>query len=342
MNKTIIALAIAAALPVAAQADMTLSGSVSTKYKSTGVIDTDAALTVSSSAVLANGMTATATFGVLEDTDGDSANSGSASLAGDFGTLTMGHIDADGAFQSGDVAGVVPDTTESASTTASTVYGIHFSGSAAGLTIAAQVNASTGASGKTTQSPAGDEESGAQTKSTQIGATYNLDGLSVGYSYASDAADAENITDGTDGVKEGQSVFGVSYSFGDLVVSAGKQNLKTTAASPDALVSATYTMTADALTIVAQMDNTPSGDYQIDTTYAFTDAISLSSEIDSTAGKETTLVATYTMDDTVVSIAKTDDGTTDASIALDYGTATLTAARNGGDAESSLTYKVSF
>ena len=341
MNKTIIALAIAAALPVAAQADMTLSGSVSTKYKSTGAIDTDAALTVSSSAVLANGMTATATFGVLEDTDGDSANSGSASLAGDFGTLTMGHIDADGAFQSGDVAGVVPDTTESASTTASTVYGIHFSGTAAGLTIAAQVNAETGASGSSTMTGT-DEESGAQTKSTQIGATYNLDGLSVGYSYASDAADAENITDGTDGVKEGQSVFGVSYSFGDLVVSAGKQNLKTTAASPDALVSATYTMTADALTIVAQMDNTPSGDYQIDTTYAFTDAISLSSEIDSTAGKETTLVATYTMDDTVVSISKTDDGTTDASIALDYGTATLTAARNGGDAESSLTYKVSF
>ena len=341
MNKTIIALAIAAALPVAAQADMTLSGSVSTKYKSTGAIDTDAALTVSSSAVLANGMTATATFGVLEDTDGDSANSGSASLAGDFGTLTMGHIDADGAFQSGDVAGVVPDTTESASTTASTVYGIHFSGSAAGLTIAAQVNAETGASGSSTITGT-DEESGAQTKSTQIGATYNLDGLSVGYSYASDAADAENVTDGTDGVKEGQSVFGVSYSFGDLVVSAGKQNLKTTATSPDALVSATYTMTADALTVVAQMDNTPSGDYQIDTTYAFTDAISLSSEIDSTTGKETTLVATYTMDDTVVSISKTDDGTTDASIALDYGTATLTAARNGGDAESSLTYKVSF
>ena len=341
MNKTIIALAIAAALPVAAQADMTLSASVSTKYKSTGAIDTDAALTVSSSAVLANGMTATATFGVLEDTDGDSANSGSASLAGDFGTLTMGHIDADGAFQSGDVAGVVPDTTESASSTASTVYGIHFSGSAAGLTIAAQVNAETGASGSSTITGT-DEESGAQTKSTQIGATYNLDGLSVGYSYASDAADAENITDGTDGVKEGQSVFGVSYSFGDLVVKAGKQNLKTTATSPDALVSATYTMTADALTVVAQMDNTPSGDYQIDTTYAFTDAISLSSEIDSTTGKETTLVATYTMDDTVVSISKTDDGTTDASIALDYGTATLTAARNGGDAESSLTYKVSF
>ena len=35
MNKTLIALAIAAALPVAAQADMTLSGSVTTEYTNT-------------------------------------------------------------------------------------------------------------------------------------------------------------------------------------------------------------------------------------------------------------------------------------------------------------------
>jgi len=343
MKKTIIALAIAAALPVAAQADTVLSGSVTSKYKSTGVIDTDAALTVTSTQELANGMTATATFGVLEDEDGDSANSGTGTLHGDFGKLTMGHIDADNAFQSGDVAGVVPDTTESASTTASTVYGIHYSGTAAGLTLEAQVNASTGATGKTATNSGGDEETGAQTKSTQIGATYILNDLSIGYSYASDAADAENVTDGTDGVSEGQSVFGVSYSFGDLVVKAGKQNLKAASSvSPDALVSATYTMTADALTVKAQMDNTPSGDYQIDTTYAFSDAISLSSEIDSTTGKETTLVATYTLDDAVVSIAKTDDGTTDASIALSYGKAVITAARNGGDAESSLSYSVSF
>ena len=65
MNKTLIALAIAAALPVAAQADMTLSGSVSTNYTDQGVVDTDATLSLSASEVLANGMTATATFDVL-------------------------------------------------------------------------------------------------------------------------------------------------------------------------------------------------------------------------------------------------------------------------------------
>jgi hypothetical protein len=340
MNKTIIALAIAAALPVAAQADATISGSVTTKYKNTGVIDTDASLTISSTEVLANGMTATATFGILEDTDGDAANSGTASLSGDFGALTMGSIDADAAFQAGDVAGVVADTTESASSTASTSYGIHYAGTAAGLSVAAQLNASTGASGKAAASPAADEDSGTQIKSTQMSATYDLNGMSIGYSYASDAADNHSVLN--DGVMEGQSVFGVSYAFGDLVVSAGKQNLKTTAVSPDALVSATYTMAVDAFTIVAQMDNTPSGDYQIDTSYAFSDAISLSSEIDSTAGKETTLVATYTAGDMTASVSKTDDGTTDASIGLDYGNADVTVARDGGDEETSISYSVAF
>ena len=53
MNKTLIALAITAALPVAAQADMTLSGSVSTKYTQGGVITTDAAFGLATSEVLA-------------------------------------------------------------------------------------------------------------------------------------------------------------------------------------------------------------------------------------------------------------------------------------------------
>jgi len=63
MNKTLIALAIAAALPVAAQADATLSGTLTSKYKSLdSSIDTDSRLTVASSEVLTNGMTATASF----------------------------------------------------------------------------------------------------------------------------------------------------------------------------------------------------------------------------------------------------------------------------------------
>ena len=65
MNKTLIALAIAATLPVAAVADVTISGSLSSKYKNTGAIDTYTRLSIASSEVLANGMTATASFAIL-------------------------------------------------------------------------------------------------------------------------------------------------------------------------------------------------------------------------------------------------------------------------------------
>jgi len=318
MNKTLIALAIAAALPVAAQADVTISGSVTTKLLNTGVIDTDAALTVASSEVLANGMTATATFDILEN----SKSQGTATLTGDFGAITAGEIDADGAFQAGDVAGTVANTTHGVSSTASTVYGIHFAGTSAGLTVAAQLNASTDGAKVATLA-----------KSTQMSATYDFNGVTAGYSYAS----GDSSSDGTAGVNVAVTAFGVSYAFGDLAVTAGKAST-----ADDSVVSATYTIAVDALTIVAQMDNTPSGDYQVDMTYALSDAVSLTSEIDSTAGKQTTLVASYTSGDMTASVSKTDDGTTDASIALDYGNADLTVARNGGTEESSITYKVAF
>jgi len=370
MNKTLIALAIAAALPVAAQADATISGTLTSKYKNTGAIDTDSRLSVASSEVLANGMTATATFSITADTDDDTENSGTATLSGDFGSLTVGSIDADGAFQAGDVGGAVPDTTDSTSSTASTVYGVHFSGSVAGLTVAAQVNANTGATGSSAAAAAAKAAaagggtvagnlytpataSTAKTKSTQVGVSYEVNGLTVGYAYASaDAKDGNTTTH--NGVHEGQSAVGASYAMGDLVVSVGKQNLKdggTT--SKDALVSATYTMTADALTIVAQADNAPSGDYQLNLSYALSDAFSISSEVDK--GKTTTMVGTYTEGDMTFTVARQDDNTTDASIALDYGNADLTIGRVGERAASHadigrakaaqyshVTYKVAF
>jgi len=298
---------------------------------------------------LANGMTATAGFSITADTDDDTENSGTATLAGDFGTLTVGSIDADGAFQAGDVGGAVPDTTESTSSTASTVYGVHFSGSAAGLTIAAQVNANTGASGSsavvaqanntnTTNAVAASDSS--KVKSTQMSATYEVNGLSLGYAYASADATGANTNAATgvvahNGVHEGQSAVGASYAMGDLVVSVGKQNLKDTATSPDALVSATYTMNADSLTIVAQADNSPSGDYQLNMTYVLSDAFSVSSEVDK--GKTTTMVGTYTEGDMTFTVARQDDNTTDASIALDYGNADLTIGRVGARAAGTLT-----
>ena len=323
MNKTLIALAIAAALPVAAQADMTLSGSVTTEFVNTGVVDTDAALSLSASEVLANGMTATATFDVL---DGESQ--GSASLAGDFGTLTVGEIDSDGAFQAADVGGVV-DNTEDADEDGTTVSGVHFTTTQAGLSLSAQLNATSGADAVVSE-----------TRSTQLGMTYDLNGLTVGYAYAS--ADADS-TDGPTGVTAAMNAFGVSYAFGDLAITAGKQNLSASGAvSPDAIVSATYTMTVDALTVTAQTDTKPSGDYQIDLSYAMSDELTLSSEIDSTTGKKTTLVATYASGNMTASVTKTDAGDTDAKLALDLGNADLSLFRDGSNSDTSVTYSVAF
>ncbi len=176
------------------------------------------------SEVLANGMTAAANFLILADSDDDTANQGTAFLAGDFGTLTADEIDADGSSQAGDVAGIVSDTTYSTDDTTSNAQGISYSGSVADFAIAAQVNANTNAAkvGDVAEvegvaGPVGNNYSAGKTaplKSTQMSATYDFSGLTVGYGYASasDKADNRNSTK-HDGVNEGQSVSSVAYSF---------------------------------------------------------------------------------------------------------------------------------
>jgi hypothetical protein len=319
MNKTLIALAIAAALPVAAQADATLSGSVSTTYTQGGAIETDAALSISSSEVLANGMTATATFDVLA---GD--NQGTASLAGDFGKLTIGDIDSDGAFQAGDVGTVVGDSTD-ADEDSTSVFGVHFAGGAGGLNITAQVNANTAAD--KTVTVASPEIDG-----SQMGVSYDLNGLMVGYAYTSAKASADTV----DGVMEAQNVLGVSYAFGDLVVKAGKSSVQ-----DDVFVTAAYTVSVDGLTAVAQMDTSPSGDYQIDLSYAVNDALTISAQIDDSE-THTSMGAAYTAGDMTFSISRDDEGYSDASVALDFGNADLSVDRDGSDSETSMTYTVAF
>jgi len=318
MNKTLIALAIAAALPVAAQADMTLSGSVSTNYTDQGIIDTDAALTATVSEVLANGMTATATFNVLGT---ESQDASTATLTGDFGTLTAGSFLNDAAFQFGDVGGAVA-LTDDADDGGNTISGIHFTTSQAGLSIAAQVNAATDAAAGTAD----------ETRSTQIGATYDFNGVTVGYAYASADADANLAT----GVNSAMSAFGVAYTMGDISITAGKDSVDS-----DTDFNVSYTTAMDSLTVTASMDN--DSEYQIDLGYALAGGLALSAEIDSDA-TATSMGVSYTSGDLTASVTKTDDKTTDASIALDFGNADLELARDGGtnNGETSVTYTVAF
>ena len=169
MNKTLIALAIAATLPVAAVADVTISGSLTSKYKNTGAIDTYTRLSIASSEVLANGMTATASFAILADTEKQDI----ATLSGDFVTLTVGEIDSDGTFQAGGVVDVASDNAYSRDSKAATVFSVAYSGSVTGLTVAVQVN-----------SAADTARVGLKAKSSQMSGTDKMNGLRAGYASA--------------------------------------------------------------------------------------------------------------------------------------------------------------
>ena len=295
MKKSIIALAIAAALPVAAQADATISGSVKVTYASGGAVTNTAALKIASSEVLANGMTATASMNILSSTD-----SGVASLAGDFGTLTMGKIDDDAAFQAGDIGGRVGD---SSGTTTTNTYtnGVHYAGTVANLTVAAQTNGT----------------------STQASATYDFNGLALGFATA-DAAAA------TDGVTGDMTAVGATYSFGDLSVKVGKASTE-----GKAVGSVTYATTVEAIAITA----TASSDSSSSVKAVYTlDGIALTAKAArSSAGvTSNSLSATYTSGD----LTLTADDSNTVSAALDLGNADLSVKRETGT--TTMTYTVAF
>jgi len=277
MNKTIIALAIAAALPVAAQADATISGSVEASVVAGGVTTIESSVTLASSEVLANGMTATASISVLGADD-----AGTAGLTGDFGTLTFGSgIDDEAGTRHGDVGGVMPTD----ASTANSVNGVTYSGEFAGLSVAV-------AHGQTI---------------TSMGATFDFNGMTVG------ALSQGDVT-----------AFGASYAFGDLTVSGGK------ASNDDALISATYSTTLDALTLTATADN--SDDISASVAYTL-EGITVTAAYD---GTDTDLSASYTSGNLTVS-ANSDS---EVSAALDLGNADLEVSREAG--ATSMTYTVAF
>ena len=218
MKKSLIALAVAAALPVAAQADVTLSGDVSVKYTLGSKLNpvTEASLSASSSEVLSNGMTATASFDVL----GNDAQ-GNVSLSGDFGTVTGGTA----AATLSDVA----DTATKVNDEDADLDGISYAGSIAGLSVHAMA-------GKF------DEDDTAVTTLVdyvEYGASYDLNGLTI-----SGDSTSENGVASTS--------LSASYSFGDLTVTATKDEDK------DAVVDAAYSATMGdlAVTVEAGSDDT--------------------------------------------------------------------------------------
>jgi len=318
MKKSLIALAVAAALPVAAQADFSLSGSVTAKVSDSSKVDTDTSFIVTVEEQLANGMTAKADFEVMV-ADG---NRGTASLAGDFGSLTAGAVDSDAAFQAGDVAELV-DNTVDADDEDTKVQGFHVATNLGDMQMQLQRNAATGADGAIV----------ANVASTQMGLTYNLDGLSIGAAYSS--ADADTSRPG--GVNTGINAYGFSYSFGDLTFQAGKQeNMK-------AQSKVAYTATMDAFALEATIWGGNTRSHKFVGTYTVNSGLSITATAEK--NKDIKYGATYTAGDLTLDATVDSNDKDTISAALDMGNADLTLEvqdSNTANKVTSLTYKVAF
>ncbi len=290
MKKSLIALAVAAALPVAAQADVTLSGSIEVEYTlgSSLAPAMDTALSISSTEVLANGMTATASMNVLSAADA----SGTVTLSGDFGSLTGGTSAATLA----DVANSSTDTNDEDAD----LLGVAYSGSFAGLSVHAKAGTF-------------DDDDTAATNTveySEYGASYDLNGLTL-----SGVTDTE--TDGA--VETTTTTMSASYAFGDLTVSASKDQ------GADAVVKAAYSATMGDLAVSASAES--DDDWDLSVTYSLGD-ISITATDDEEAGgadisasyssgalslsvdSDSEVVVGYAMGNAGLSMTRDDDATT--------------------------------
>jgi hypothetical protein len=286
MKKSVIALAVAAALPVAAQADTILSGSVAVEYKLGAIHEPsiETKLSAKSSEKLANGMDVTTSFNVLGD-----KTQGTASLSSDdFGVIKGGSA----AKTLVDVA----DGDDGVNEHDADLNGIAYTGNFAGI----DVNASTG------KFDENDSAITALVKYNTYGASYEFNGLTVtGQSTK-------------EGIKSATRKYTASYAFGDLTVSGSKSD------GADAVVKAAYVVTRGDLKVTASADS--ADDWDLEAVYTMGDlaltakddeqaggakvsakyvAGELSLEVDS----DSKVVVAYDMGNADLSMTRDDDDT---------------------------------
>jgi hypothetical protein len=299
MKKSLIALAVAAALPVAAQADVTLSGSVSAEYTLGSNLnpDTSTSLSASSSEVLSNGMTATASFDVLGND-----SQGTISLSGDFGTVTGGTAAAS-------LADVADSSATDTNDEAADLDGISYTGSIAGLT----VHAMAGQFDDKAYDDANGDAVNNTVKYVKYGASYDLNGLTIsGSSTAEDDVAETSLS--------------ASYSFGDLTVSATKDQ------GADAVVKAAYAATMGDLAVSVSADSGNAWD--LSATYTMGDIAITATDDEEAGGAD--ISAAYASGALSVSV----DSDSDVTVAYDLGNADLTLVRE--DDETKVKYTVAF
>ena len=329
MKKTVIAMAVAAALPATAQADIILSGSVSAEYTLGSNLKptTEAKLTAESTEVLTNGMTATATFNVLGD-----KGQGTIGLEGDFGKLMAGTC----AKTLKDVADSDPDNAVVANRKTNDkdacLNGVSYTGDMAGFT----VNASRGQfdedsrddKQKVTNGNAvlhNDFDQKKIMEYTTYGAEYDFNGLTIS-GQSTTEYEADNATAKANA--KAVTKFGAEYAFGDLTISGSKSSNKS-----NAIVKAAYEQTMGdlAVEVSASSDDT----WELEAVYTMGD-IAITAE-DGSKIEETKISAKYAYNDLTIEV----DSANKVTVGYDLGNADLSMVREQ-DKGTKVKYTVSF
>jgi hypothetical protein len=288
MKKTVIAMAVAAALPIAAQADITLSGSLSTEFTlgSDLVPAIETELSADSSEVLANGMTATASVSVLGDD-----KQGTIGLAGDFGEVKAGSAAKTLSEVADSEAGKTNDEDADLS-------GFAYTSTFAGL----DVNA---AKGQFEETPYDTTEN--LIKYTTYGASYDFNGLKVS---------GQNTKECTGG---STTKFTAEYAFGDLTVLTVSGSKSKDA---DAIIKAAYKQTMDDLAVKVSADSADK--WNLEATYTMTMGdLAVTAEDDQDAGGAK-ISAKYTSGDLSLEV----DSDSKVTVAYDIGNADLSIVRD--------------
>ena len=318
MKKTVIAMAVAAALPATAQADINLSGSVSAEYTlgSNLVPTTEAKLTAESTEVLTNGMTATATFNVL-----GAKGQGTIGLEGDFGKVMAGTC----AKTLEDVANSAPDDATKKDDEDACLNGVSYSGDMAGFT----VNASKGRFDE----DARDDKEDAFKQFTQkevmeyttYGAEYDFNGLTIsGQSTTEYKADDATAKAAAKAVTK----FGAEYAFGDLTISGSKSSNKS-----NAVVKAAYEQTMGDLAVEVSADSDDK--WNLEATYTMGDMAITAKDDQKDGGAK--ISAKYASGDLTIEV----DSDSKVTVGYDLGNADLSMVREQ-DKGTKVKYTVSF
>ena len=329
MKKTVIAMAVAAALPATAQADITLSGSVSAEYTLGSNLKptTEAKLTAESTEVLTNGMTATATFNVLGD-----KGQGTIGLEGDFGKLKAGTC----AKTLEDVADSDPDNAVVANRKTNDkdacLNGISYTGDMAGFT----VNASKGQfdedsrddKQKVTNGNAvlhNDFDQKKIMEYTTYGAEYDFNGLTIS-GQSTTEYEADNAA--AKAAAKAVTKFGAEYAFGDLTISGSKSSNKS-----NAVVKAAYEQTIGDLAVEVSADSDDK--WNLEATYTMGDMAITAKDDQKDGGAK--ISAKYASGDLSIEV----DSDSKVTVGYDLGNADLSMVREQ-DKGTKVKYTVSF